>query len=361
MNVNEKKLIFITGTSRSGTTLLSFLLRNHREIFGLRELQYFGEAWDPLEGRRRFSRPEAVKAVASMFACQEHGILTPKISSGHLREAEALVDRLGNAGADPAALFAATVVALAQAGGKSIPCEQTPRYIFYARRLLDIYPAARVVHIVRDPRAVMASQKKRWQRRRLAAEGVSIPRYESLRVWVNYHPYTVARLWLRATSEALALEEHPRVTLIRFEDLVQNPEGTVRQLCSRLDVDYDERMLDVHQVNSSHQSSAGGARKGLRADAIDKWKDALTPTEICITERYCGHHMLRFGYESGAREPVALTGELRYRLSYLAHLGGVLLVNPRRAYVQGTALLRSRTRSSRRAQAVPTAARGNRE
>lgn len=30
-----------------------------------------------------------------------------------------------------------------------------------------------------------------------------------------------------------------------------------------------------------------------------------------------------------------------YRFSYLAHLSGVLLVNPTRAYVQGRALLRT--------------------
>jgi len=212
---------------------------------------------------------------------------------------------------------------LAQAAGKSIPCEQTPRYIYYARTLLDIYPSAHVVHIVRDPRAVMASQKKRWQRRQLAADGAAISRYQSLRVWINYHPYTVARLWSRATSEALALAEHPRVTLIRFEDLVQNPEETVRLLCSRLELDYDARMLDVGQINSSHQSSVGGARSGLHADTIDKWKGALTRTEVSIAQRYCGHLMRRFRYENGEPGTVARSGELGYRLSYLAHLGGV--------------------------------------
>ena len=60
--------------------------------------------------------------------------------------------------------------------------------------------------------------------------------------------------------------------------------------------------------------------------------------------------MSRFGYQSSAAGPVGLGGELRYRLSYLAHIGGVLLVNPRRAYVQAMALLRSR------ASPVPAAA-----
>jgi omega-hydroxy-beta-dihydromenaquinone-9 sulfotransferase len=342
----QRKLIFITGASRSGTTLLSFVLRNHHEVFGLKELQYFGQTWDPRDRGRRFSRSQSIAAAAAIFACQEQGILAARIAPEHRRTAGALVDSLGEESADPAVLFAAAVHQLASAAGKQIPCEQTPRYIFYARALLDIYPAAQIVHMVRDPRAVMASQKMRWQRRRLAADGVRVPRYQSLRVWVNYHPYTVARLWSQATGAALALAQHPRVTLVKFEDLLQQPEATVRQLCGRLGLSYEASMLDVGQINSSHQSSAGGARRGLQTAAIDTWRKILSRTETAIAERRCAQFMGRFGYQSSGTVAGNPLAELRHRLSYVMHLGGVLLVNPRRAIVQAKALLRSRTGSS---------------
>ena len=63
--MTERKLIFITGASRSGTTLLSFVLRNNPEVFGLEELQYFGRAWDPRRGPRQFTRGEAIAAAAA--------------------------------------------------------------------------------------------------------------------------------------------------------------------------------------------------------------------------------------------------------------------------------------------------------
>lgn len=352
----QRKLIFITGASRSGTTLLSFVLRNHREVLGLKELQYFGNAWDPREKLRHFSRSQSIAAAAEIFARQEQGILSARTAPAHRRAATELVDGLGAAAADPAVLFAAAVHHLAQAAGKQIPCEQTPRYIFYARALLDIYPTAQVVHMVRDPRAVMASQKMRWQRRRLAADGVKVPRYQSLRVWVNYHPYTVARLWSQATRAALALVQHPRVTLVRFEDLLQQPEATVRELCGRVGLSYDARMLDVGQINSSHQSSAGGARRGLHTAAIDTWRQVLSRTETAIAERRCAGLMGRFGYPTSAAVPEGLFGEMGHRLSYFLHLGGVLLVNPRRAIVQAKALLRPRTPS---APAAATAGTGS--
>ncbi len=355
MSVEKRKFIFITGASRSGTTLLSFMLRRHPAVFGLKELQFFGNAWDPCDTDRRFTRSEAVDAVATMLAYQEHGVVH-EIPHRHRRDAERFVGALPDGGADPACLFATLAHGFAQAAGKPIPCEQTPRYIFYARALLEIYPDARIVHLVRDPRAVMASQKMRWRRRQLAPAGARVSLYDSLRVWVNYHPYTVARLWSRATAAALALIEHPRVTLLRFEDLLREPDATVRQLCARLEIEYDAHMLEVGQVNSSHQSTAAGGRKGLRVEAIDKWRDVLTRTEVHIMDRSCAELMQHFGYEPLVQGAVPLWGKAGYGISYLAHLGGVLLVNPSRAYVQGRALMSSGHRSGAASRAARDAA-----
>ena len=341
MHLDPRKMIFITGASRSGTTLLSFMLRRHPDVFGLKELQFFGQAWDPRETDRRFSRAEAVDAVAGMLAYQELGVLIHEIPVRYRRKAESVVDGLSDRGADPARLFATVAHELTQEAGKQIPCEQTPRYIFYARALLDRYPDARIVHLVRDPRAVMASQKMRWRRRQLAPESARVPLYDSLRVWVNYHPYTIARLWSRATAAAAALDDDPRVTIVRFEDLLQEPAPTLRRVCSRLQIEYHAPMLDVGQVNSSHQSTAGGIRMGLHVEAIDKWREVLTRTEVHIMERSCRGLMQQFGYEPLLQGAVPLLGKAGYGISYLAHLGGVLLVNPSRAYVQGKALMRS--------------------
>ncbi len=338
MSFSDRKLIFVTGASRSGTTLLSFVLDNHRSVFGLKELHFFGQVWDP-RSPVRFTRSQAIEGVASIFAHQQDGVLSWKVTEEHRREAAAVVEECGESFSDPASLFAAAVIRLANAAGKTIPCEQTPRNIYYGEALLNAFPSAHIVHMVRDPRAVMASQKKRWQRRRLAATGGSVPRYQTLRVWVNYHPYTAAKLWHSATDNAVRLSSHPRVTLLRFEDLVQRPEPTVRMLCERLQLDYDPRMLEVEHINSSHQSSVGGARKGLHADTVDRWKDVLDRTEIAIAERYCGAHMKRFGYETGSADAGGETlAEFGYQLRYLAHLGGVLLVNPRRALIQVRAM-----------------------
>lgn len=336
--------IFITGASRSGTTLLSFALRNHPDVFGLRELQYFGDAWDPRDPGRRFTRQESVAEAARLYSIQESGILNHSIQPRHRKAALALVDSLGESAADPGKLFAAVTHGMAGAHGKSIPCEQTPRYIFYGRSLLERYPGSHIVHLVRDPRAVMASQKNRWRRRSLAASAGAVPRYESMRVWVNYHPYTVARLWRQATREALALREHPRCTVLRYEDLVLRPEATLRDLCGRLGLQYDATMLEVRQVNSSHDAVSQG-RSGMRPEAIDRWRQTLTRAEVAATERICRPLMDEFGYLRASTR-IAPVGEFGFALSYVGHVAAVMAVNPKRAAVQARALLHRGTRAA---------------
>ena len=41
--------------------------------------------------------------------------------------------------------------------------DQTPRHVFYIGELIEMYPGAKFVHMVRDPRAVLLSQKRKWK------------------------------------------------------------------------------------------------------------------------------------------------------------------------------------------------------
>ena len=339
MPLSDQNIIFITGASRSGTTLLSFILRNHSKVFGLKELHYFGESWDPRKPDQKMNERQMVSAVANIYKCQEQGVLAAKNTHRYCERAQALINSLDKINREPANLFMAAVSELCEAEGKSIPCEQTPRNIFYADELLRTYPDAKVIHIIRDPRAVMASQKYRWKRRSLATDKKGVSRYQSVRVWVNYHPFTVARMWLKATQQAMRLVSHPRFTLVRFEDLIQEPEKTVLFLCDRLGLQFESLMLEVGQINSSHQSSIGGARKGLQTDSIDKWRKILSPREIAAANRLCHDLMAEHSYDQPMQKNENSHNELFNYLTYPFHLAGVFVINPRRALVQTRALL----------------------
>lgn len=332
MDQPQPPLVFITGASRSGTTLMSFILRRHSAIHGLNELQLFGEFWQPGQAQE-LTREQLLNALSWAFAREEHGILLGKPDDSHKSRAVHFLEAHQGSTAE---IFAQLLSTMALDANKQIACEQTPRNIFYAEKLLDVYPNAHIVHMLRDPRAVLASQKNRWRRRSLAADKSKVPLSQMLRVKINYHPYTVCKLWNRATAEACRLASHDRFHIVRFEDLLTHGETTVQHLCEQMGLDFNPDMLNVKQINSSHHSGAAADAQGLKAQAIDVWQQELSNSERQIVDRRCAKLMQQSRYVQSSNNDEA--SELMAKLAYLPHLAGVALFNPKRALIQLRAL-----------------------
>jgi hypothetical protein len=319
--------------------MLTRVLGNHSQVLGLNELHYFGELCDPGTGLEPLDADALTRLAARLLARQARGVWGEGPTDLDQYWALHLVARLRPEQRTSAGVFAAVLQKLATEAGKRFACEQTPRNIFYAARLLQIYPGARVVHLVRDPRAVLASQKNRWRRKSLG--GANVPWSEVVRVWVNYHPLTMARLWVKAHQAALDLARHPRFLLLRFEDLVADPEQEVRKLCEFLGIGFERDMLEVPQVGSSNRPNRE-AQKGISKDVLNRWERVLGRGEVALCERIARPLMERFSYPPLGRGCALGPAVIPQLLRYPLHLAGVLMANPRRAWIQWSALLHQR-------------------
>ncbi|OYY94943.1 MAG: hypothetical protein B7Y41_05130 [Hydrogenophilales bacterium 28-61-23] len=330
MNMNPE-LLFVTGASRSGTTMLNRVLGAHGDILGMNELHYFGDIWSPADNAP-LDRAEAVRLASWLLARQANGIWGDGPGPTEIHDAEALIKPLpdGLTGMD---VYSHVVGGLASLAGKRIACEQTPRNIFYAARILDMDESAKVIQLIRDPRAVIASQKNRWKRKKLG--GSSTPWSEVLRVWMNYHPYTMAKLWVKAADAGEVLKGHPRFKQIRFEDLVSNPQTVIADLCRFIGVDFQDGMLNVPIVGSSQRRDQG--KTGFSVESVDSWRKSLDPAELWMIENTAGTPMKRYNYEPTGVSPGL--GVFSVFARYPLHLIGVVISNPRRAWIQVRALL----------------------
>ncbi|MBK1720267.1 sulfotransferase family protein [Thiocystis violacea] len=332
-------LVFVTGASRSGTTMLARMLGAHSQILTFNELHFFGSLWDPHDDSRKLSARDLAELAAILLARQTNGLWGGSPTDVERAWGRRLVSQLPDRDCTPAALFAATLRRLAEDASRTYACEQTPRNIFYARRLLELYPNARIVHIVRDPRAVLASQKNRWRLRQLGAH--HLPMSEMLRNRVNYHPLTMGKLWARATEEALRLDGHPRFTILRFEDLAANAEEGARHLCRFLGLKYESGMLEIPRWGSSNLTHDSG-HKGVAPEAVGQWREHLSRGEIRLCERINQLLMQRFNYplEHGGDQDGLST--LTSLISYPLHVAGVVALNPVRAWIQLRAMVRAK-------------------
>lgn len=288
------EMIFIVGNSRSGTTMLSRIFGNHSKVYTFGELHFFE---NQVEAKDIYTSPiweekKCISLLNRLITTARDGFFQSPIPGHYSSDITEILSTSNFR--DPISVYSAFLQYETKLNKKSIPCEQTPRYLFFSSEILNKFPKAKVINIVRDPRDVLLSQKHKWRRKFLGAK--NIPILESIRAWVNYHPYTISLLWLGALRKAEEMETHPRFTTIRFEDLLNKPETTVRSLCEFTDLAFESEMLNVPQIGSSTGNDT--LLKGINSRHAGKWRNSdLSPTEVSICQRVTNTQMRRMGYD----------------------------------------------------------------
>ena len=284
--------IFVTGASRSGTTLMARVLAGGSEVADLRELHFL----EQMVTGEEFLSDDAVTAdqaetlVRRLLAGVRDGYFNPEPATIPASDVASVL-----ADATPAtrsAIYRSATAFAAQQAGRTIALDQTPRNLFYVDEILDRIPTARIVCMVRDPRDVVLSQKGKWKRRSLGAD---IPLREAIRSWSNYHPFVMAKLWKQAASATLQGARREAVMFVRFEDLLVEPEETVRAICEHCGIRFEEAMLDVARVGSSNRKDQSG-ETGIDRSRTGAWEKDLSKAEIAIVERATAPLLSEFGY-----------------------------------------------------------------
>lgn len=306
--------VFVTGTSRSGTTVLSACLGRSDSLYIGAETHYFDDL-RPRLGERAPTRlaPDDQARCERYFMALAHGVYGtpaaeawgPQQDTPEARVERASLVRLADElGGSADAWFEAFCRLQAERQGASRWGEKTPRHVFRIPDMLGSYPDARVVCMVRDPRAVAASYggfsaSAHKEGRRRSPEHASWAEEDRERIRRSHHPLLVAMLWratLRAAQRALAEHGPERVRILRFEALLEDPMGELSGLCGWLDVPFREEMItSVPQINSSFVAMEQG--RGISRDAAERWRESLKPTEIAAVQQACGPLLEEAGYE----------------------------------------------------------------
>lgn len=294
--IEEEKFcpIFVVGNSRSGTTLMGTILGRHASVFRFEELHFFEELWSATDSDTNCSAEEAASLAAKLFDIQRNGYLTRGNWKDYLEESQTLVDNI-TPPLSPDKVFSAFLGYETKRQNKSIGCDQTPQNILYIGEILEHYPHASIVHMIRDPRATLLSQKNRWRRPFLSD---NIPKKEAIRYWVNYHPITMTQLWKANVRTVDQFLDDERVYTLKYEDLLTEPEKEVEKVCQFANITFSPDMLQVPQVNSSSQRDQP-QQSGINKGRADSWKKGgLSSTEIFLCQKISRSLMNTHHYEA---------------------------------------------------------------
>ncbi len=125
---------------------------------------------------------------------------------------------------------------------------KSPTHSFRIKTLLELFPDARFVHIVRDPHVVFSSTVNLWKSL-YRNHGLQTPTFAGLEEHVFE---TFSRLYAKL-EEGERLVAPGRFHELRYEDLIRDPEGQMRLLYDRLGLDgFDAALPRIRQYLQDH-------------------------------------------------------------------------------------------------------------
>jgi len=254
--------IFLVGAERSGTTLLRLMLDHHSNIAFHGEFEfvvdYFrGDNYPLLDDYYEHL------AIDRLFQSSDfeidHNLSYPQLVNSFL------VQKRENTGKY---LVGATVHR-------------------HFDRLLQIWPDAKFIHIVRDGRDVAQSCiKMNWAGNIWTASDR----------WIE-----VEQLW----SQLKTTISPDRYIEIRYENLITQPEATLTDLCNFMGTNYDPTMLSYSQTTTYDLPDP---------KLLFQWKRKLSRREIQLIEAKIGNLLIKYDYELSDFPPLTLNYAIKQAL-----------------------------------------------
>lgn len=254
---------FVVGAERSGSTLLRLMLDQHSKLSFSHQMEFLVDYTPPGQ-----PHPEVLDLIGKLAGDAVFRRSKLEVGAYPFRNARELIESL-----------------LYQRGEGCVAIGGTVHRHF--ARMLDHWPHARFIHLVRDPRAVAPS---------------------AVRMGWDGTPYAAAERWVESEQEWDALRDRlddDAWTEVRFEDLATRSEEALTGLCEFMGVEYEPALLEFHQ-HSTYSKVDG--------KIADAWRK--NPTQWARdVEMRAGDMMLKRGYmpevqdvpEVGSLEIAALT------------------------------------------------------
>lgn len=260
--------VFVLGCDRSGTTLLQNLLNAHPDIFMTYELGLIY----PFEDRYKQLGPEATVQLA-----RSRGLL-----KGLDEFDENAILQYGGEHSF-AQLMAEMFRQQAKRQNKKIWGDKRPQYTEQITRLAVLFPNARFVNVVRDPRAVALSWAKTD--------------------WGPMTAYYAAKAWKKRVQNAkfdLEQLDKSRSITVHFEDLVNQPKIVLTQICEFIGVEFTLTMLDPTQRETTKLTKRlerlhPNRSKPIMKNTAEAWR-GTSRIVLSHIESVCHEEMKELGY-----------------------------------------------------------------
>ncbi len=176
----------------------------------------------------------------------------------------------------------------------------------HAHQIREHLPDAQFIYLCRDGRDVACSIQ-------------DMPTHDQ-------HAYAIANEWMNQQKKCLRVHQEIQHTngsiIVRYEDLIENPEATIRQICDFAGLEFEKRMLYFHETDEAVEQAQKSQywenlSKPVMSDNKAKFRHQLSDREVRIFEAVAGDVLALLGYPlmtSSEDRELALWQRAWYRL-----------------------------------------------
>jgi protein-tyrosine sulfotransferase len=271
--VKNIPMLFILGKGRSGTSLLQNLLDTHPSIIGGPESKFAVVFYPRFAHIKKWKESDILNFANLIY-------IEPLFATlWHIDKKELTKALLSVIDFADYSLLCKMVYYQMRKGKENLLyiSDKNPEYILYLDTILKIFPEAKFIHIVREPRDNIYSQISSFKVKNTVFRAFQ---------WLKYN----------ALVEERKKREPKKYITVLYETLVEKTEGTMKEVCEFLHVPFVSEMVQNKGPEwlTTHQERKGivdndkmihrNLLKPISASNIGKWKNKLDPYDQAVTE-----------------------------------------------------------------------------
>jgi sulfotransferase family protein len=275
--LHGKQLVFLVGAPRSGTTWLQLLLARSPFVVTAQETHLFSVFLSSIVDEWNRLRKGGQRTGVNLVLIDEEFRRLLRSTSG----------------------FVLAKIAQSKPSA-TVVLDKTPDHVRFWREILDAWPEAHFIHIIRDPRSVVASLRvasRSW------AAG-----------WASSRISRNCERWIGDVGSGRQIRSvTPNYQEVCYEELISDGPNVVMRLLTGLGIrasrDECTRYFEECNIENLRAGKLNGApfdvakmhKESFRIGAIDSWRVELSPWEIALVDHLAGPLMSELGFAPASK------------------------------------------------------------
>ncbi len=294
--LDKIRVNFIVGSGRSGTTLLVYVFNQHPNCIASPEVKHLMFFYKKYKNIEYVTEQLLIdyRNYLTLFKKNKKFLLASENTTSYLDDlvlgqpiTYAQLTKL---------LYLCLVERKSDLNTINCIIDKNPYYTFYVEHILELFPDAKILFMVRDPRAFVLSNR---QSQKPFVKVLSLSYYALVWNLFAENIYKKHQQFKRSTK------------IVRYEDLAANKELVVEEISKFFGVDYSDQMFDFYKTVQSEleekkmpihlykraQKKLLDLSSPINMNRVNAWKEQMSSHDIKKIDFLCRSYITLLGYE----------------------------------------------------------------